>query len=706
MDVGNLRIVIGADVGGLRTGLREAENGLKSVAKKAGAFGKQLGEGLKSAGDTMTGLGTSIGTLIAPLAGFGVAGVMVAADFESSMNEISARTGIVGEDLDMIRQFALKMGADTAFSAQQASDAFLQLLSSGSSAAEAMATLPAVLDLAAASGMDLGVTADVLTDILAQFGLSVSKVPENFLELQTQLGVTDQMMTDFGNDADATEQMLALADSLGVTTDQLYEMWNAAQPLTDEITLLANNLGIGADDWAAYGESVSNITPEIQALIDQTGLAGHRLAQMFTGVDPTWFTSSLTDAAKVADLLTQAAGASSASVEDLAQGFANVGPVANLFGMNVEETAAALAVLAENGIKGAEGGTALKSMLLSLTTPSAAAIAEMDRLGISLSNVDGSMKDLDTVIDELDAALDGLPMDEQIRVSALLAGSYGITALSALRTADGIDTMQLAMVEAAGAQEVAAARMKGFSGATDALTGSFETLMINALTPFMENTLTPMVQKITGVVNKIGEWAKANPDVANTVFVVTAAIAGLSAALITGGLAVSAMGTAVGGLGTALTFAFGPLGILIGGIGVLAVTIGTLLPGIVESWGAAFAEIGKFIQHVIDQVTALLAKIGEVAAAIPGMQMSSGDSNRQSFQGLWDAHGSHATGLANVPFDGYRAILHKGERVMTAHENRSGGSGGVMINFNGGNFLGSRQEVIEWVREGMAEAGL
>jgi hypothetical protein len=168
MDVGNLRIVIGADVGGLSAGLREAENGLKSVAKKAGAFGKQLGEGLKSAGDTMTGLGTSIGTLIAPLAGFGVAGVMVAADFESSMNEISARTGIVGEDLDMIRQFALKMGADTAFSAQQASDAFLQLLSSGSSAAEAMATLPAVLDLAAASGMDLGVTADVLTDILAQ----------------------------------------------------------------------------------------------------------------------------------------------------------------------------------------------------------------------------------------------------------------------------------------------------------------------------------------------------------------------------------------------------------------------------------------------------------------------------------------------------------------------------------------------------------
>jgi TP901 family phage tail tape measure protein len=593
--VASLAVEITGDIRGLNRAFSAADKQVKG-------FGSKLSQGLKDIGGEMTSLGTSIGTLIAPLAGFGVAGVMVAADFEASMNEISARTGIVGEDLEMIRQFALKMGADTSFSAQQASDAFLQLLSSGSSATEAMATLPAVLDLAAASGMDLGYTADVLTDIMAQFGLEVS------------------------------------------------------------------------------------------------------------------------EAVSISDTLAKAAGASSASVAELAQGFSNVGPVANLFGMTVEETAAALATLAENGIKGAEGGTALKSMLLNLSRPTDEVTGALNRLGVSLYDSEGNMRRLDDVIDDLDVALDALPMNEQIEISKTLAGSYGIVAFSALRASGGIDEMQAAMTEAAGAQAVAEARLKGFNGATEQLTGSIETLMINALTPFMEKTLTPLVQKITGVVNSIGEWAKANPELSNTVFTVTAVIAGLSAALITGGLAISAMGTAVGGItalfgamGTAITIATGPVGILVAGIGILAATVHTLLPGIVESWGAAFAEIGKFIQHVIDQVTALLAKIGEVISAIPGMQPSSGDSNRTGFENLWNAHGpdgSHATGLRTVPNDGYRAILHRGEAVLKRGDadawrrGDGGNGGGVTVNVFPSNLLGSRQEVVEWVREGMAEAGL
>jgi TP901 family phage tail tape measure protein len=620
----------------------------------------------------------------------------------------------------MIRQFALKMGADTAFSAQQASDAFLQLLSSGSSTAEAMATLPAVLDLAAASGMDLGVTADVLTDIMKQFGLSVSAVPENFIALQNQFGVTAKMMAEFGNNAAPTEQMLAMAEALGITTDQLYEMWNAAQPLKDEILLMADSLGISIEDWKAYGQSVSNITPEIQALIDQTGIAGHRLAQMFTGVDPTWFTSSLTDAADVADILAKAAGASSATVADLAQGFANVGPVANLFGMTVEETAAALATLAENGIKGAEGGTALKSMLLNLSRPTDEVTAALDSLGVSLYDAEGNVRRLDAVIDDLDGALDALPMNEQIEISKTLAGSYGIVAFSALRASGGIDEMQSAMMEAAGAQAVAEARLKGFSGATEALTGSFETLMINALTPFMEKTLTPMVKKITEVINAISAWAQANPELSNTVFTVTAVIAGLSAGLVVLGVGLGAAGTAVtaltagfGLMGTAVTLAFGPVGILVAGIGVLAATIHTLLPGIVESWSEAFRQIGIFIQNVIAQVNALADSIrnlpgmvSKIGATTDNFQDFLGDQNFGGGGGDGGADGSHAGGLNYVPFDGYRAILHKGERVMTASENRGYDSGGgVTINVFPNTLMGSRQEVIEWVREGMAEAG-
>jgi hypothetical protein len=70
--------------------------------------------------------------------------VGVAATFEQAMATISARTGVVGDDLERVRQLALQMGADTAFSAQDAADAMLELMASGQSLEEAMQTLPAV----------------------------------------------------------------------------------------------------------------------------------------------------------------------------------------------------------------------------------------------------------------------------------------------------------------------------------------------------------------------------------------------------------------------------------------------------------------------------------------------------------------------------------------------------------------------------------
>ena len=123
MDVGNLRVLISTDISGLQNGMKRAESEVKGFGARMSGFGK-----------TMQDMGRDIALLTAPLIGFGVVGVNTAASFQSSMNEISARTGLVGDDLNRIRDFALKMGADTAFSAQDAAAGFLQLLSSGSMA--------------------------------------------------------------------------------------------------------------------------------------------------------------------------------------------------------------------------------------------------------------------------------------------------------------------------------------------------------------------------------------------------------------------------------------------------------------------------------------------------------------------------------------------------------------------------------------------
>jgi hypothetical protein len=317
------------------------------------------------------------------------------------------------------------------------------------------------------------------------------------------------------------------------------------------------------------------------------------------------------NAGDVTDTLAKAAGSSSATVADLAQGFSNVGPVANMFGLSVDETAAALATLSENGIKGAEAGTALKSMLLNLSRPTDEVIGALRELGVSLYDSTGNVRGLDDVIDDLDSALSALPAQEQIRLSTKLAGSYGITAFNALRAAGGIDQMQVAMGEAADAETVANARLAGFNGAVEQLTGSMETLSIQVMTPFMQNVLTPMVQRITPVVNELSAWAAANPELVTQIAMLVVAVGGLGAGLAGLGLVFGGIGTAITGIGAVLGFLMSPIGLIIAGVAALG-----------AAWATNFGGIRDFVEReVMPRLQAFFGWLGGVWAAVePGLR--------------------------------------------------------------------------------------
>lgn len=430
--VSTLEVVIGANTRGL-------EQGLNSAQTQTQSFGQRLQE----LGDRTMRTGAQVAALGAPVIGLAAAGVRTAATFQQGLAELGARAGLTGTQIDEVRQVALQMGSDTAFSAQQALDAMLQLLTSGQSLDEVYQTLPAVLDAAAASGADLGATADTVTNIMAAFGLEASS------------------------------------------------------------------------------------------------------AQM------------------IVDALAQASGASSATIESLSEGFSNVGGVARQFGLSVDETAAILAIFAENGISGAEAGTQLRSMLLAMSSDAAGTQAAWDELGISLYDNEGNIRNLNDIMVELADAMRDMPAEEQNRLMRDLGGAYGILGLTALIGAGGTTDMTNAMKDSASAAEIAAARMGGFSGAADALQGSVETLSITALTPFMDKTLTPLIEDLTQVISGLTEWAGANPQTVD-------AVIKLGGALVIGGTALSAFGFAIKGIGIALVALSGPIGIAIALVGALA----------------------------------------------------------------------------------------------------------------------------------------
>ncbi|MBK9751808.1 MAG: phage tail tape measure protein [Chloroflexi bacterium] len=523
------------------------ESGLDRLAGRLTQFGGQL----QSAG-------TQIGLMVAPLVAFGAQGVSVAATFEQAMATISARTGLAGDSLEEIRTLALQMGADTSFSAQQAADAFLELLSSGQSAEEAIATLPAVLDAAAASGEDLGSAADDVTNILAAFRMPVTR------------------------------------------------------------------------------------------------------------------------ARTVVNALSRAAGASSATMSDLGDAFANVGGVAAEFGLSVDETAAIFAVFAENGIKGSDAGTQLRSMLLNMARNTESVNDAWTALNSSLYDAQGNMRPLPQILGEIIQSSSQMTDEERIRAFTDLAGSYGILGMSALTTTDSLNPMFAAMEMSADAADVAAARMGTFAGATESLRGSIETLQIEALTPLMENTLTPLVGDLTDTVNRVTEWAKANPQLTSTIAKIVGIVALFAGGLVILGTVIGAAGTVLSAFGTVIGLVGGAIGLLTGSallplMGILLL-VGGLVAAYTTNW-MGFADTINWIGDEMRRAFTAAKQLWEILQLI----VSRGPAYSAA-QDYVDQNWSTGIDMSQTGVAGKRMSASKGSSVL-------GGSGTPFIN-KGTAFMG------------------
>lgn len=448
--VATLKAYLGADIGDFQRGMNEARGNL---SKFGNALGKSV-EGVRQFTEKAT-------RMSAPIAAVFGLGIKVASDFETAMTEVQARTGLTAAEMKKVGDFALEMGAKTLFSGGQAAEGLLQLLSSGQDVKEAMATLPAVMNAAAAGSIELGLAADAVTDIMGAFGLGVK------------------------------------------------------------------------------------------------------------------------DAGKVVQALTAASGASSATMSDMIEAYANVGAAAKDFNLSVEDTAAIFAVWAETGLKGAEAGTQLRSMLTNMSRNTGDVIGAWKDLGTSLYDMTGKMRPLEEVIDDLNRAMDGMSDEDRNYYIQTLAGSYGKLGLSALLAAGGTDTMTKKMQAVPDAAEIAAGKMNTFQQKLEALKGSAEAVAVKAFTPLMD-ALGPVVKELEASANSVGDWIEKNPQLAGdivklgAVMLIAMPALNLFATTLTNiAVLVQAGGTLITGI-AGLVVALGPLGVAFGvvaGAGALAVAV-------------------------------------------------------------------------------------------------------------------------------------
>lgn len=267
---------------------------------------------------------------------------------------------------------------------------------------------------------------------------------------------------------------------------------------------------------AMAGWDASQMMDGIAGIMDLAAASGEDLATTSDIVTDalTAFGLQASDSAHFADVLAQASSKSNTNVGLMGETFKYVAPVAGALGYSIEDTAVAIGLMANSGIKGSQAGTALRSTITRLAKPVGEAKDAVEELGISITNADGTMKPLSQTMVELREKFAGLTEEQKAQYAAMLAGQEGMSGLLAIVNASDEDFQKLTdeINNANGAAEdMASVMMDNTAGAVEQLKGALESagiLIGEKLTPYIRQ----LAEWITGLVEKFNNLSAEQQD--------------------------------------------------------------------------------------------------------------------------------------------------------------------------------------------------
>lgn len=310
------------------------------------------------------------------------------------------------------------------------------------------------------------------------------------------------------------------------------------------------------------------------------------------------------DATRIANALAGAANASSADVSDLTQAMSQCSAQASLAGWSLEDTAAALALFADHGVKGSDAGTSLKTMLQRLAAPTDQAAEAIAAYGLNIRDSNGKMKDISGIADELTGKLGSLSDAERDAALQTIFGSDASRAAAILMQSgsEGLAKYIAATNDATAAETMANAQKGELSWALENMGGAIESASIAFGT-----ALAPAITAVAGVIGNVAEAFTSLPAGVQTgIAVVLALVAALGPLLMVIGSVVAALpaiseGFAV--LGGALAVPLAPAAAVVAAIAAIAAAI-----------YAAWTTSETFRAAVMAGVDAISSKVQEICA--------------------------------------------------------------------------------------------
>lgn len=523
VNIGTAVAYLELDTSKFSSGISKANDELK-VFQNKNATAEQKINGLQNAMKTAGSAMTKSFTL--PLVGAGAAAFKVGSDFEAGMSKVKAISGATAPEMELLTDKAIEMGAKTKFSASESADAFTYMAMAGWDANAMLEGISGIMNLAAADGLDLATTSDIVTDALTAFGMSAEE-------------------------------------------------------------------------------------------------SGH-----------------------FADILAKASSSANTNVSMLGESFKYVAPVAGALGYSAEDTATALGLMANAGIKGSQAGTVLRTVLTNMANPTETMANAMNYLGVSLDDGQGNMLSLMEVMKQLRVGLGNSKMsvEEFDKQSALLKSQLDSGALTTKKYNDAYDDLIKKTFGAEGATKAMLASqlagkegMSGLLAIVNASDEDFEKLtnqiyncdgtaedMANTMQDNVQGSLTilgstlettgirfynfesgPIRAIIDGITNIISHINSLSDTQLQIVAIIAAVVAAIGPLLLIGSKLIAGFQLIQGWIGTLSGLLAGitaPIYILIAAVALLALAWITDFGGIRDTTATILEAIKTIISTVLDVI--------------------------------------------------------------------------------------------------------
>lgn len=470
---------------------------------------------------------------------------------------------------------------------------------------------------------------------LESVGNSISGVGKKMMPISTAVGGLGIAAVKTAADFDSAMSQVAAVS--GATGDDLQALRDKAREMGEKTKFSASEAAQAMNYMAMAGWKSKDMISGIDGVMNLAAASGEDLATTSDIVTDalTAFGLTAADSGHFADILAAASSNANTNVSMMGETFKYCAPIAGALGFSAEDTAEAIGLMANAGIKSSQAGTALRTIMNNLAGDVKISGQAIGDVTIATTNADGSMRSLSDILADCRTAFGHLTESEKAQAAESLVGKNAMSGFLALMNAAPADIEKLsgAIDNCDGTAEKMAATMQdNLMGQLTILKSQLEELAISFGEMLMP-AIRSIVTKIQEFVDKLNGMDEGTREM---VLKIGLLVAALGPFLVILGTTISKIGTAMKGFvqlangfsklkvavqgGTGL---FGKLGAAIGGISapVVAVVavIGTLVAAFLHLWNTneGFREaiigtwtkiketVSTFCQGIVDRLNAL-----------------------------------------------------------------------------------------------------